>query len=93
MGCRDGARRWSVCQDIDDPQYWVERFESPTWLDYLRRQTRMTLADVEVRDRMRQLILGERGTVRRTIERPSGSEPLGGVHQRPEVLDDSSTPA
>jgi len=91
--CRDGARRWSVCQDIDDPQYWVERFESPTWLDYLRRQTRMTLADVEVRDRMRQLILGERGTVRRTIERPSGSEPLGGVHQRPEVLDDSSTPA
>jgi hypothetical protein len=53
----------------------------------------MTLADVEVRDRMRQLILGERGTVRRTIERPSGSEPLGGVHQRPEVLDDSSTPA
>jgi MFS family permease len=88
---RDGARRWSVCQDIDDPQYWVERFESPTWLDYLRRQQRMTLADVQVRDRMRQLIIGERGTVRRTIERPSGSEPLGAVHQRPEALDDTSS--
>ena len=90
--CRDGARRWSVCQDIDDPQFWVERFESPTWLEYVRRQTRMTLADTGVRDRLRALILGERGTVRRTIERPSGSVPLGSVHQRPEVLDDTSTP-
>jgi len=88
---RDGARRWSVCQDIDEPQFWVERFESPTWIDYLRRQTRMTLADVQVRDRMRQLIIGERGTVRRTIERPSGSEPLGSAHQRPEALDDTSS--
>lgn len=88
---RDGARRWSVCQDIDDPQYWVERFESPTWLDYLRRQQRMTLADVQVRDRLRQLIIGERGIVRRTIERPSGSEPLGPTHQRPEALDDTSS--
>jgi MFS family permease len=88
---RDGARRWSACQDIDDPQYWVERFESPTWLDYLRRQTRPTLADQGVRERMRQLILGERGTVRRQIERPSGSEPLGGAHSRPEPLDDTSS--
>ncbi len=88
---RDGARRWSVCQDIDEPQFWVERFESPTWIDYLRRQTRMTLADVQVRDRMRQLIIGERGTVRRTIERPSGSEPLGSAQQRPEALDDTSS--
>ena len=87
---RDGARRWSVCQDIDDPQYWIERFESPTWLDYLRRQTRPTLADQGVRERMRQLILGERGTVRRQIERPSGSEPLGGANARPEPLDDTS---
>ncbi len=90
---RDGARRWSACQDIDDPQYWVERFESPTWLDYLRRQTRPTLADQGVRERMRQLILGERGTVRRQIERPSGSEPLGGALSRPEPLDDTSSHA
>ena len=88
---RDGARRWSVCQDIDDPQYWIERFESPTWLDYLRRQTRPTLADQGVRKRMLQLILGERGIVRRQIERPSGSEPLGAGQLRPEPLDDSSS--
>lgn len=88
---RDGARRWSVCQDIDDPQYWVERFESPTWLDYLRRQGRPTLADQDVRHRLLELIHGERGTVRRQIERPSGSEPLGTAQSRPEPLDDTSS--
>lgn len=90
---RDGARRWSASQDIDDPMYWVERFESPTWIDYLRRQQRMTLADQDVRNRMRELIIGERGTVRRMIERPSGSEPLGGPQQRGEPLDDTSSHA
>lgn len=87
---RDGARRWSVCQDIDDPEFWVERFASPTWIDYQRRYMRMTLADVGVQERLRQLIIGERGTVRRTVERPSGSEPLGNELHRPEALDDTS---
>ena len=61
---RDGAAL-SACQDIDDPQYWVERFESPTWLDYLRRQTRPTESDFEVRKRIGRLIVGEKGRVRR----------------------------
>ena len=26
---RDGARSWSTCQDIDEPDLWVERFEHP----------------------------------------------------------------
>jgi MFS family permease len=87
---RDGARRWSVCQDIDDPVYWVERFESPTWLDYLRRQSRPTQADQELRQRMLGLIIGEQGIVRRMVERPSGSEPLGSDPSRPEPMDDTS---
>ncbi|HSP90149.1 MAG TPA: MFS transporter, partial [Vicinamibacterales bacterium] len=29
---RDGARAWSICQDIDATDLWIERFESPTWL-------------------------------------------------------------
>ncbi len=74
---RDGARRWSVCQDIDQPEMWLERFESPTWLDYQRRQTRPTLADREVREQLLRLIQGGRGSVRRFIERPPGAEPLG----------------
>lgn len=86
---RDGARRWSVCQDLDDPEQWVERFESPTWTDYLRRQTRPTQADQIVRAEITRLIAGERGRVRRYIERPAGAEPVGGSSQRPEPLDDT----
>ena len=60
---RDGAFNWSVAQDIDRPEQWIEQFESPTWIDYLRRQTRPTLADAGVRERLRSLISGERGSV------------------------------
>ena len=86
---RDGARRWSVCQDLDDPTIWIERFESPTWIDYLRRQTRPTLADQEIRHRLSQLIEGERGKMRRYIERPTGAAPVGTDASRIEPLDDT----
>lgn len=86
---RDGARRWSVSQDIDDPQYWIERFESPTWIDYLRRHSRPTQADQAVRERLAALVDGE-SKVRRMIERPIGSAPLGSDRYRPEPLDDTS---
>lgn len=84
---RDGARAWSASQDIDDPALWVERFESPTWADHLRRHSRPTLADQAIRDRLRQLIEGERGSVRRYVGRPAGAEPIGGAVTRPEPVD------
>ncbi|MCX7050835.1 MAG: MFS transporter, partial [Proteobacteria bacterium] len=84
---RDGARAWSVSQDIDDPLLWVERFESPTWADYLRRHTRPTFADQAVRQRIVQLIEGERARVRRFVERPAGAEPLGDRASRPDPVD------
>jgi len=74
---RDGARGWSVCQDIDATELWIERFESPTWMDHLRWQTRPTQSDEAVRQRIAGLIEGERGSVRRLVERPPGAEPLG----------------
>jgi quinol monooxygenase YgiN len=86
---RDGARRWSLCQDLDDPTRWVERFESPTWTDYQRRLTRPTLADSEVREELTKLIEGGRGTASRYVERPAGSMPLGGPASRDEPLDDT----
>jgi len=46
---RDGARSWSISQDIDAVDLWVERFECPTWLDYLRWRTRPTQSDLAVR--------------------------------------------
>ncbi len=74
---RDGARAWSVCQDLDATNLWVERFESPTWLDYLRWRTRPTESDQAVRERVARLIVGEHGSVRRLVARPPGAEPLG----------------
>lgn len=74
---RDGARAWSICQDIDTVDLWVERFECPTWLDYLRWRTRPTQSDQLVRERLTQLVTGEHGNVRRLVERPPGAHPLG----------------
>jgi MFS family permease len=45
---RNGAQRWTLLQDIDDFSHWTERFECPTWLEYLRQRQRLTLADGEV---------------------------------------------
>lgn len=74
---RDGARDWSICQDVDNPEIWTERFESPTWLEHLRRQTRPTRADQRVREQVTRLVEGGHGSVRRHIGRPPGSEPVG----------------
>ena len=74
---RDGARAWSICQDIDAIDLWIERFESPTWLDYLRWRTRPTQSDQAVRERLARLVVGEHGSVRRLVVRPPGAQPLG----------------
>jgi MFS family permease len=74
---RDGARAWSIGQDIDTMDLWVERFECPTWLDYLRWRTRPTQSDQVVRERLLRLIAGEQFSVRRLVVRPPGAHPLG----------------
>lgn len=67
---RDGARRWRLMQDLDDPQWWTERWQHATWLDYLRQLHRTTVADREVRDRARAFHIGPDGPkVRHMIER------------------------
>ena len=42
---RDGALNWRLLRDLADPQVWIERYETPTWLDYLRHTNRMTQDD------------------------------------------------
>jgi hypothetical protein len=74
---RDGARAWSICQDIDEPERWIERFENPTWIDYLRWRTRPTESDQAVRARLAGLVVGQQSRVRRLVVRPRGADPLG----------------
>ncbi len=49
---RDGARRWSLMQDLSDPSRFVERYQAVTWLDHLRQWQRATVADEGVRARV-----------------------------------------
>jgi hypothetical protein len=74
---RDGARAWSIGQDVDAVHLWVERFEFPTWLDYLRWRTRPTESDQAVRARLLKLVDDEQFRVRRLVARPPGAHPLG----------------
>src|SRR6185436_18293203 len=73
---RDGARNWRLLRDLHDPRQWIERYETPTWLDYIRLNNRATQDDASVPERIRQLHRGaEAPRVRRRIERQTTSSP------------------
>lgn len=73
---RDGARDWRLLRDLADPEIWIERYQTPTWLDYVRHNQRITQADAAVGERLRALHRGtEPPRVRRLIERQTGSLP------------------
>ncbi|MCP5181805.1 MAG: MFS transporter [Pseudomonadales bacterium] len=56
---RDGAHHWSLARDTENVRLWIERYELPTWADYVRLHMRTTQADAHVGDRIRALHAGE----------------------------------
>jgi hypothetical protein len=73
---RDGARRWVLMQDMAEPELWVERFHSPSWVEHLRRYHRFTVADQEIERRAVALHRGESPPrIRHLLERPAGALP------------------
>jgi MFS family permease len=48
---RDGAKRWSLMQDMASAEIWVERYHSPNWVEHLRRHHRFTVSDREIERR------------------------------------------
>ncbi len=71
---RDGALGWTLLRDLADPELWVERYRVPTWLDYVRHNSRRTKADEANSAALRALWAGgSEPVVRRMIERPAGS--------------------
>ncbi len=73
---RDGARHWTLLRDLADPELWVERYHTPTWLDYIRHNQRITQADAEIGERIRSLHQGPNPPrVHRMLERQTGSLP------------------
>ena len=66
----DGARHWHLLRDLAEPELWTERYDTPSWLDYVRQAQRITQADATIVDRLREIHCGsEPPRVRRRIER------------------------
>jgi hypothetical protein len=74
---RDGARRWMLMQDMSQPELWLERFHSPSWVEHQRRYHRFTVADEEIARRVTAFHRGEGPPrVRHLLERPPGELPI-----------------
>jgi predicted MFS family arabinose efflux permease len=71
---RNGAYDWSISRDLAAPEHWVERFQLPTWHDYLRQRNRPTQSERDLQARATAFHMGaERPQIRRFLERPFGS--------------------
>lgn len=69
---RNGAHDWTLSRDLGQPELWLESYRTPTWVDYVRHNQRLTHSEAEVVDRIRALHQGPDGPkVRRRIERPT----------------------
>jgi hypothetical protein len=55
---RDGARRWGIFRDLEDPQRYLETFIVSSWAEHLRQHERMTQADREVEESIRKYVRG-----------------------------------
>lgn len=63
---RDGAREWALSRDLEDPRLWVESYQTPTWVEYIRHNQRRTKADAGSVDQLRAL---HRGTEPPRVQR------------------------
>jgi MFS family permease len=85
---RNGGFGWSLARDIADPELWTERYNCPTWGDYLRLRDRFTESDAAAQAAADALMVpGWQKIVRRRLERPFGS-----VRWRADTPDIAATP-
>lgn len=59
---RNGAMRWTLHQDIDQPEVWIERIHCGSWQDHVRRIARYTAAE--------QAVLSQAEVFRSGVSRP-----------------------
>lgn len=55
---RDGAQRWMLMRDIENPEIWHETYHVATWTEYVRHNQRRITADIEVVDKLWDLHQG-----------------------------------
>ena len=56
---RDGASRWGIYQDTENPDRYIEAYVVPSWDEHLRQHARQTQADRTLEDRVRGLAQGD----------------------------------
>ncbi|NND89313.1 MAG: MFS transporter [Granulosicoccus sp.] len=67
---RDGARRWSLLRDLEQPDIWTEKYYVATWIEYIRHNQRRTMSDSGISEALHALHRGAHPPrVRRMIER------------------------
>ncbi|MBY5720729.1 MFS transporter [Rhizobium leguminosarum] len=57
---RAGARDWTLQRDLRTPAQWTETFRTPTWMDFLRLNHRLSPADQEISELLSALHEGDR---------------------------------
>jgi MFS family permease len=91
---RDGANDWKLLRDLGNPEIWVERYSTATWLEYVRHNSRLTHEDAVIPEKLRALHRGpERPVVRRMIERQTGALPTGQPTNIQELTEPLTDPA
>jgi MFS family permease len=83
---RDGAQHWTMMRDLGDPRLWLESYQTPTWVEYIRHNQRRTMADAANTDRLRELHRGDAPVVRRRIVRQTRWFPDEGL-PKPSPID------
>ena len=56
---RDGASRWGIFRDLEQPDRYLETFVVNSWAEHLRQHDRLTLADREVVQLVREHVRDE----------------------------------
>lgn len=56
---RDGAMRWGLFEDVAAPGRYLETFVVESWAEHLRQHERATVADRQIRERVRSFHLSE----------------------------------
>jgi hypothetical protein len=56
---RDGASRWGICRDLENPARYLETFVVSSWAEHLRQHDRLTRADSHLEERLRKCTASE----------------------------------
>lgn len=52
---RNGAREWSLSQDLKDEALWTQRFSCTTWREYLHLRQRTSASEMDIIERLNAL--------------------------------------